>query len=114
MLPLLLIATVSAMTKQQADITIAAMERYNAPSSSVIIGGIQRGTFAFTEPSNLKVYINYAKFIYAPTSLINTLHHEIAHLNGGVHNTGPINDIMRYKLTTDSDGNIINDELVWA
>ena len=109
---LFLAAAALDMTKQQADMTAAAMLKYRAPDFSAIVDGVQRGTYAFTEMDSRKAYINYAKFLNAPNSLMNVLHHEIMHLRGREHNN-LVGDIMSYRLAVDSNGAVVNDAFVW-
>jgi len=58
-----------AMTKEQAEMTRAAMIKYGAPQFSVIVDGVQHPTYAFTTADRKVTYIDYKRFANAPNSL---------------------------------------------
>lgn len=101
-----------AMNREQAEMTRAAMVKYNAPQFTVIVDGVQTPTYAFTDVDRKYSYVDYKRFVNAPNSLANVLKHEIAHLNGRDHNDVP-GDIMSYHLTVSPNGTVINDAVLW-
>jgi len=110
---LMWIAAALAMTPRQAEMTREAMVRYRVPQFSVIVDGVQTGTYAFTDADRRHTYIDYKRFIAAPTSLRNVLDHEANHLLGRDHNSVG-GDPMSYRLTVDPDGNVVEDSTIWA
>ena len=112
--PLLFVQLILVFSIQPkyADVARDALKKYNAPLWSVIIDGVQSGTYAYTDADRQRSYIDFNRFANAPNSLKNVLNHEIAHLKHRDHNTDPT-DIMSYRLTVDSSGNVINDDRVW-
>lgn len=110
---LLLVAFASAMRSKFADAARASLKKYNPPPFSAIIDGVQYGTYAFTDASRQRTYIDFNRFVNAPNSLRNVLDHELNHLLGRDHNNIP-HDPMSYKLTVDSNGSVVEDNLIWA
>ena len=103
----------SAIQPIFADVARGALKKYDAPLFSVIVDGVQSGTYAFTDAPRERAYIDFNRFRNAPNSLANVLHHEVEHLKGRDHNEIPL-DIMSYRLTVDSNGAVVDDDHIWA
>ena len=105
---------VTSLTDKYADVSREALKKFNAPQFAVIIDGVQSGNYAYTDGfDRKKMYIDFNQFKSAPNSLKNVLHHEIEHSKNRDHNNIP-GDIMSYSLTTDSLGNVVDDQYVWV
>ena len=108
------IVFVASIQDKFADVSRAALKKYNAPQFATIIDGIQSGNYAYADGfDRKKMYIDFNQFKNAPKSLQNVLNHEIQHSLGRDHKNIP-GDIMSYALTTDSLGNVIDDSYVWV
>lgn len=107
------IAFVAGLSPKNSEIVREGLKKYQAPPWAVVLNGVQSGNYAYTDADRKRVYIDMFRFANAPKSLANTVHHEVDHLKGRDHNEIS-NDIMSYKLTTDSLGNVIDDSYVWV
>ena len=102
-----------ALQPKFAEPVRESLKKYKPPQFSVILDGIQDGTYAFTDGSRQRTYIDFSRFANAPNSLRNVLDHELNHLLGRDHNNIP-GDPMSYRLTVDRNGTIIEDSFIWA
>lgn len=102
-----LMTMAAAFNDQQAFIAREVMRELKPPDWSVIIDAVQIGTYAFTEQSSHRTYIDGRRFANAPRTFVNTCIHEVSHLKGGQHNDGSVG--MQYVMTTKPDGTVIED-----
>lgn len=118
-LPILLLTISSAFcgfTEYQSVIVRAQMTNHLSPPTSSISDAILiKGEYAFTDQALLVCRIDAARFQCCPNSFANTIIHEIHHLNGRQHNQLYVkDDPMSYSLTTRANGEILEDNYVFA
>jgi hypothetical protein len=109
---LLFLAAASAMAPNQADMARAIMSYMNVSTWAAVIDAPLNHQYSFTDVTNQKTYIDAKRFAGRPHSLINTLLHECAHLNGALHNDGIFT--MQYHLTVDPMGHVVDDGYLLA
>ncbi len=114
LLLLSLLAGAFALQSKFSEPVRESFKKYKPPQFSVILDGVQDGTtYAFTDADRQRTYVDFARFANAPHSLRNVLDHELNHLIGRDHNNIP-HDPMSYRLTVDSNGNVVDDDFIWA
>lgn len=111
-LALILVCLVQAFTPRQALIAREVMRKKKPPPFVTVTDAVLADGFAFTDESRKRIYVDFAQFRDAPTSLANTINHEVVHTKGGEHNSIP-GDIMSYVLTLDESGAVVNDDHEW-
>jgi hypothetical protein len=115
MLAILLIAflTCDGFTEYQNEIVRQQFVDHYAPQGSAVIDGLLVRNYAFTDQGQLLTYIDAARFQCCPNSFLNTVVHEVHHLNGRQHNPAYVkDDPMSYSITIRQNGDVVEDNFV--
>jgi hypothetical protein len=113
LLALLTIICAVAFSPLQALIVRNVLKQEGVDPFTTVTDAVMGDGLAFTDSTLKRIFIDFNLYKDAPTSLANTVKHEVAHTKGRQHNEIP-GDIMSYRATTNLQGQVVDDPYFWG